>query len=297
MLFPVSGVEVMPWVPPLVAFVIAFFGSMTGVSGAFLLLPFQMSVLGFTTPGVSPTNLIYNMVGTPAGVFSYVRQRKMFWPLAIVILIGQLPGLLLGIYIRVAFLLDTRSFKVFVAVVLLMLFMNLLRGIFKPSAKDVPKHAVPGWGQVGNCRWSAKEVSCVFEEETFRLATLPLLAVSCVIGIIGGAYGIGGAAIMSPLLVGVMGIPIYIVAGSTLLANVVASAFGVLTYQFAGPLFHCAEAVPDWRLGLLFGVGGLFGMYLGARMQKHVPARWIKAILGAAMVYVAFRYLHESLLH
>jgi uncharacterized membrane protein YfcA len=34
---------VQPWIPPLVAFVISFFTSMGGVSGAFLLLPFQMS--------------------------------------------------------------------------------------------------------------------------------------------------------------------------------------------------------------------------------------------------------------
>ena len=34
---------------------------MGGVSGAFLLLPFQVSVLGFTSPAVSPTNLIFNI--------------------------------------------------------------------------------------------------------------------------------------------------------------------------------------------------------------------------------------------
>ena len=51
--FPVSGVEVSPLVPPLVAFAISFFTSTGGVSGAFLLLPFQMSVLGFTSPAVS----------------------------------------------------------------------------------------------------------------------------------------------------------------------------------------------------------------------------------------------------
>ena len=48
--FTVSGVTIAPWVPPVVAFVISFFTSMGGVSGAFLLLPFQMSVLGYTTP-------------------------------------------------------------------------------------------------------------------------------------------------------------------------------------------------------------------------------------------------------
>ena len=62
MTFPVSGVEVALWVPPLVALVVSAFTSMGGVSGAFLLLPFQVSVLGFASPAVSSTNLVYNIV-------------------------------------------------------------------------------------------------------------------------------------------------------------------------------------------------------------------------------------------
>ena len=65
MTFPVSGVETAPWIPPLVACVISFFTSMGGVSGAFLLLPFQMSVLGFVSPAVTPTNLVFNIIGIP----------------------------------------------------------------------------------------------------------------------------------------------------------------------------------------------------------------------------------------
>jgi uncharacterized membrane protein YfcA len=60
MLFSVSGVTVDPWIPPLVAFVVSFLTSMGGISGAFLLLPFQMSVLGYTHPSVSSTNQLTN---------------------------------------------------------------------------------------------------------------------------------------------------------------------------------------------------------------------------------------------
>jgi len=42
-----------------VAFAISSFTSAGGVSGAILLLPFQMSVLGFTSPAVSATNQLF----------------------------------------------------------------------------------------------------------------------------------------------------------------------------------------------------------------------------------------------
>jgi len=50
---------------------------MAGVSGAFLLLPFQVSVLGFTSPAVSATNLVYNLVATPGGVYRYARGGRL----------------------------------------------------------------------------------------------------------------------------------------------------------------------------------------------------------------------------
>jgi hypothetical protein len=43
MIFPVSGVEVNPIVSFAVALIVSFFTSMGGVSGAILLLPFQVS--------------------------------------------------------------------------------------------------------------------------------------------------------------------------------------------------------------------------------------------------------------
>ena len=46
MFFPVSGIECHPLVPVLAAMGISFVTSMGGLSGAFLLLPFQMSFLG-----------------------------------------------------------------------------------------------------------------------------------------------------------------------------------------------------------------------------------------------------------
>jgi uncharacterized protein len=52
--FPVSGVEVNPLLPLFVAFLVSALTAPAGVSGAFLLLPFQVSALGFTSPAVSP---------------------------------------------------------------------------------------------------------------------------------------------------------------------------------------------------------------------------------------------------
>src|SRR2546430_3217656 len=58
------------------AFVIAALTTPAGVSGAVLLLPFQVSVLGTPSPSVTPTNLLYNVVSTPGALYRYWRQGQ-----------------------------------------------------------------------------------------------------------------------------------------------------------------------------------------------------------------------------
>ena len=126
MIFPVSGVETSIFIPPLVALVVSFFTSMGGVSGAFLLLPFQMSVLNYTSPSVSATNFVFNIVAIPSGVYRYIKEGRMAWPLTWIIIVGTLPGVFIGYYLRVFYLPDPGTFKLFVGCVLLYIGIRLL---------------------------------------------------------------------------------------------------------------------------------------------------------------------------
>ena len=119
MIFPVSGVKTYIFIPPLVALVVSFFTSMGGVSGAFLLLPFQMSVLKYTSPSVSATNFVFNIVAIPSGVYRYIKEGRMAWPLTWVVIVGTLPGVFIGYFLRVHYLPDPKTFKLFVGCVLL----------------------------------------------------------------------------------------------------------------------------------------------------------------------------------
>jgi uncharacterized membrane protein YfcA len=134
--FPLSGVETFILIPPLVAFGISFFTSMGGISGAFLLLPFQMSVLGFTSPSVTSTNFLFNVTGTPGGVYRYARERRFVWPVAMLIVAGIIPGVFVGYYLRIAYLPDPKTFKFFVGCVLLLIAFKLLKDALNGKTSD-----------------------------------------------------------------------------------------------------------------------------------------------------------------
>lgn len=302
MYFSVAGIEVSPVVPPLVAFIVSFFASMGGISGAFLLLPFQMSVLGYTNPSVSATNQFYNVVAIPSGVYRYIKEKRMVWPLTLAVAVGTLPGVFIGALIRVSWLPDPRLFKLFAAAVLLYiggkLIKDLLTGKGK-AQKNAPRGivgAANGSGFTVEIREaSLRRIAYSFQGEEHACPTMGIALMSFVVGIVGGTYGIGGGAIIAPFFVSWFRLPVHTISGATLMGTFLTSVAGVAFYSFIAPFFPEQSVSPDWALGLLFGVGGIAGMYLGARCQKFVPAVIIKWALGVVIVGTALKYVVEYL--
>jgi uncharacterized membrane protein YfcA len=268
--FPISGIECPAFLPPLAGFCVAALTSAGGLSGAFLLLPFQVSVLGFTTPAVTPTNLLFNIVAAPGGVYGYAAQRRMHWPLAWTLIAGTLPGIFLGALIRIRYLPDPRSFKFFVGCVLLYVGARLLMSVRRPLPcdEDAP-----------------------VEEQGRRFNRLATAVLAVAVGLVGGIYGIGGGAIIAPFLVAVLHMPVCAVAGSALLTTFVTSAAGVGAFELIAQLGYGVPVRPDWALGALFGAGGLAGTYTGARLQKHLPERWLRLGLGLLVGGLALSYI------
>ena len=96
---------------------------------------------------------------------------------------------------------------------------------------------------------------------------------------------------MAPFLVVFFGLPVYTIAGAALMGTLVTSVAGVAFYQAIAGWWPSMSIAPDWKLGVLFGLGGAAGMYLGARCQKFVPARLIQWMLAGIIVLTAARYI------
>ena len=287
-LFPVSGIKTYLFIPPVVAFIISFFTSMAGISGAFLLLPFQISVLGFTTTSVTSTNFLFNVTGTPGGVYRYIKECRFAWPLALIIVAGIIPGVLIGYNIRIRLLPDPKNFKFFVGIVLLFVSLKLIRDAWNKGT-DRKLNYCSFKERLDNVSLSIKKASFNFGNITYTFPTSGILGLSFAVGVVGGVYGIGGGSIIAPFLITFFNLPVYTIAGAVLLGTFISSVAGVAFYSLI-PI-NGTVAPPDWILGILFGAGGLLGMYFGAKTQKYIPEKWIKIVLGIIVFTIASRYI------
>lgn len=309
MYFEVAGITINPLIPPLIAFLISVFTSSGGISGAFLILPFQVSILGFTTPSVSATNQLYNVVAIPSGVYRYIKEGRMLLPLTLIVIAGTLPGVVIGAIARIHFFANPTNFKFFAGLVILYLGYRIFQETFlkKTSLKSTEMEqkfaeTVKSYkksSETANLpkpkviKFNINILEFEFVGSNFRVKTIPIFIISSVVGIIGGIYGIGGGAIMAPIYVALFDLPVYVVAGPSLMGTFITSLFGTIIYQFLSFFYPSINVAPDWKLGILFGIGGAIGMYVGARMQKFMPSKLIKSILAFTMLFLSITYISE----
>ncbi len=271
------------------AFFVALFASPSGISGAFLLLPFQVSILGITDPSANATNFLYNLIAIPSGIYRYWRERRMLWILAINMIIGYFPGIYLGSLIRTSYLLDLKKFKLFIGLVLLFLGANLLRSLNVRQVRDIDRkirefRSVKGF--VSLKKIGAKLIIFDFWNEEYSFSPIGVFFIAFFVGIIGGAYGVGGGALIAPIIISLFKLPIHAIAGANLLGTYTSSIFGILSYASLGYM-------PKLDIGLALGSGGVTGMYFGARIQKYLPERVIRLSLTTLIILLALRYISQ----
>ena len=116
-----------------------------------------------------------------------------------------------------------------------------------------------------------------------RVAWSPVraAAVTSGVGVAAGLVGAGGAFLLVPLLLVVVGIPLRVTIGSSLAITALAAVAG-----FAGKL---ATGQIPWAPTLAVVAGAVPGAQLGALVSRRLPPRALKLVLLAFVVLTALR--------
>lgn len=108
-----------------------------------------------------------------------------------------------------------------------------------------------------------------------------------VTGIAGGAFsgltGVGGGAVMVPLLTGQLRLSQHRAHATSLAIILFVAIAGVAGYWRAGNI--------DWRLVAAFTPTAMLGVSVGARAMTKVPALRLRLLFGVFLFFVAFRQL------
>ncbi len=113
---------------------------------------------------------------------------------------------------------------------------------------------------------------------------LLLLSIGMVTGVLAGMLGIGGAIVMIPALVFLMGFSQHSAQGTSL--AVMLPPIGILAaynYYKAGHV--------NLKFALILALAFLIGSYFGSKIALNVPQQVLKKIFGILLLLVAVRML------
>ena len=116
---------------------------------------------------------------------------------------------------------------------------------------------------------------------------LPLIG-GLIIASISSFLGVGGGFLYVPFLTSVVGLPMFIVAGTSALAVFLSMITSIFSYVVIKGTFI------SWGLVGIEMVGVFVGAFIGPRTQRFFSEIWLKRIFVLLAIYVGVRYLSKG---
>ena len=232
-----------------------------GGGGSILATPALLYVVGVSSPHVAiGTSALAVSVNAFANLIPHARRGNVKWQCAATFAAAGVVGALIGS--TLGKMADSR--------VLLPMFALLM---FAVGAAMLRPRRSEGNGDVRLDRKNA-----------------PRLVISGAgVGLVSGFFGIGGGFLIVPGLIAASGMTMVQAVGSSLLS---VGAFGATTAAS-----YALDGLVDWRVALLFIVGGIAGGVLGAAISSHLAKQKnaLQRVFAIVVFLVAGYMLWRSL--
>jgi len=152
---------------------------------------------------------------------------------------------------------------------------------FEETAKGKGDIAERG---VKTLKWSIVKTEISFFGQTFSFNPLWALLGGFFISCIASFIGVGGGFLYVPFLTSVVGLPMFVVAGTSALAVLIGMTFSIFNFMvLKGVMVH-------WPLIGVELIGVFVGSMIGPRTSKYIPNKVLKGIFIVLAIYLGFKY-------
>ena len=249
-----------------------------GVGGGFVLVPL-LTLIDIPIKQAIALSLVY-IIGTAlSGLASHFRQHTVDIPLALSLALSSVVTAQFGVHLAVG--MSTSLLK------LLFGTLTAIVAIFY-ALKPTPKEKL-GAVSIGQTETESKGFLAKFkmlrhktvggQEYTYRLNLLGGLAIGAVVGFVSGMFGVGGGFLMVPLMATLLGIPLKIAVGTSLLVVIAPATSGSIALAMADKL--------DLHLLPALLVGGLVGAQVGAHLVMLLKGSTLKLSFNLLLLAVS----------
>ena len=285
---PIAGVSIDLPVIFFLSFAVGILSGLFGVGGGFLMTPFLI-FLGIP-PVYAVPNEANNILGTSiSGSTTHYLKGTLDYKMGLMIVVGGAAGTIIGIYTFTYFqdigkinIVISLSYMYILAIIGTLMLVQGVSEIDRARKKIVIRKKLHSHYWIHGLPLRMKFKKSKLYESAFT----PIL-IGLIVGFIAAIMGIGGAFILVPAMIYIIGMPTKLIPGTSLFVTIFVSAIVTVLHAFN-------YGTIDLILVTVLILGSILGVQFGQKISEKVDSSEFKTILAVLLLLVGIAIAYDT---
>ena len=276
---------------PLIFLLSLFVGVLSGlfgVGGGFLMTPFLI-FMGIP-PAYAVPNEANNILGTSiSGSTTHYLKGTLDYKMGLMIVVGGTAGTLLGILTFTYFkdigkinVVISLSYMYILAIIGTLMLVQGITEIDRARKKIVVKKKLHEHYWIHGLPFRMRFKKSKLYESAFT----PII-IGLIVGFIAAIMGVGGAFILVPAMIYIIGMPTKLIPGTSLFVTIFVSAIVTVLHAFN-------YGTIDLILVVVLILGSIIGVQIGQKIGERVDSSEFKTILAVLLLLVGIAIAYDT---
>ena len=285
---PIAQVHVTAIEIILLSALVGVLSGLFGVGGGFLMTPFLI-FLG-VPPAYAVANEANNILATSvSGSTTHYLKNTLDYKMGFMIVIGGAIGTIIGIYTFTYFKdigkIDTvisLAYMYILAIIGTLMLVESLGEIDKARKNTIVKRKLHVHYWIHGLPFRMRFPKSKLYESAFTPIIIGLF-----VGFIAAIMGIGGAFILVPAMIYIIGMPTKLVPGTSLFVTIFVSVIVTFLHSFNyGSI--------DLLLVLMLVIGSIIGVQIGQKLGERIDSSGLRALLAILLLVVGIAIAYDT---
>jgi|TARA_B110000971_G_scaffold139667_1_gene142779 uncharacterized membrane protein YfcA len=278
--FPIAQVQISIITVLLLSFGIGVLSGIFGIGGGFLMTPILIFLGIPATYAVA--NVANNILGiSVSGATTHWYKKTLDYKMGLMIVIGGLAGAVVGVQIF-KYLQEVGNINTIIALAYVYLLAIIGTLIFVEGVKEVSasKKKILIKKKLHTHYWiHGLPFRIRFSKSKLYESALTPIILGFIVGLFASIMGIGGAFLMVPAMIYLIGMPTKLIPGTSLFVTIFITGFVVVA--------HAIEFKSiDLMLVSFLLFGSIIGLHVGLKISEKLNASEYKALLAILLIAV-----------
>jgi len=285
---PIAEVSVNLFIILLLSFVVGFLSGLFGVGGGFLMTPFLIFL------GIPPTYAVANeanniLASSTSGSLTHWFKNTLDYKMGFMIVLGGIVGTIIGIFTFSYFkeigkinLIISLAYMYVLATIGTLMLIEGVAAIDRARRKVFLKKKLHSHYWIHGLPFRMR-----FKKSQVYESALAPIVLGLIVGFIASIMGVGGAFLLVPAMIYIIGMPTKLVPGTSLFVTIFITAIVVILHAIN---YQSIDLVLVTTL--IFG--SIIGVQLGLKIGEYLDSSELKTLLAILLLLVGVAIAYDT---